>query len=81
MEVLVGKSSINGLFSMAMLNKQRVTWEGSRFNANNHRFVLLPRLIVLKAEQWSKQLIDARNTMKTQILLEFCVVGAESKEL
>lgn len=64
-----------------MLNKQRVTWEGSRFNANNHRFVLLPRPIVLKAEQWSKQLIDTRNTMKTQILLEFCVVGAESKEL
>ena len=42
---------------------------------------LLSRPIVLKAEHWSKQLIDARNTMKTQILLEFCVVGAESKEL
>jgi hypothetical protein len=27
MEVLMGKSSINGPFSMAMLNTQRVIWE------------------------------------------------------
>jgi hypothetical protein len=35
MEVLMGKSSINGPFSMAMLNNQRVhLWDGSQTNEN-----------------------------------------------
>jgi len=29
MEVLIGKSSINGPFSMAMLNNQRYNWENN----------------------------------------------------
>ena len=35
MEVLVGKSSINGPFSIAMLNNQRVIWKP--LVANKHK--------------------------------------------